>query len=162
MPTHECERQTVQALVPHLAETWNLCRLRSVAGSFGLDICPSARALCDCKGRLHAAAPAFTTLLRAEWPEWQGPKLPEMLQGNWLRPEHSQYVGAAIVANSEPVGDLRLLKLRHVSLLDTLTAREQEVARLFGSGSSHKSIANCIFHPSRSGTTCSPSTANSA
>ena len=143
-PFSEVERQFVQALVPHLAETWNLCRLRSVSGSDGLIDSHAACALSDRKGMLHAAAPAFAQLLRAEWPEWQGPKIPEVLQGSWLLPDHSRHVGTAVVIVSEPVGDLRLLKGRRVSRLDDLTARELEVARLFGSGTSHKAIAKIL------------------
>ena len=53
-------------------------------------------------------------------------------------------MGSALVIGSEPVGDLRLLRLRRLSALDTLTARELEVARLYGAGSSHKAIAEAL------------------
>ncbi len=144
-PYSENERQLIQALVPHLAETWSNCRLRSVSGADELlESTPRARALCDRRGILHAAAPSFAALLRTEWPEWQGPTLPEILLGKWLNADQGQHTGVAIVVTSEAVGDLRMLKLRKLSLLDRLTTRELEVARLFGSGSSHKSIAQAL------------------
>lgn len=140
----ETERLFVQSLVPHLAETWSYCLLRSVGDRADHGLAEASRALCDQKGLLHAAAPPFADLMRAEWPAWQGPKLPDTLCSGWLVPAHSQHVGAALVIGSEPVGDLRLLKLRRLSALDALTARELEVARLYGSGSSHKAIAQVL------------------
>ena len=143
-PYSESDRQFAQALVPHLAGTWSQCRLRAIADSAGSQPIPQVRALCDHVGVLHVAAPSFAATLRREWPDWQGPVIPEALQGDWLHKQHGHFAGKKIVATCTPFGALKLIRLRMITPLDSLTAREQEVARRFGGGADHKAVATAL------------------
>lgn len=134
----EPERLLVQHALPHLVEAWRGIRLRLVRNEMQ-PATPPGRALgiCDRKGLLHAAGPDFAAMMRQEWPGWCGPLIPQ----RWLSGNDKALVGRQIAASLHAINDLWLVQLRRVTLLDSLTVREIEVARRFGCGLSYQEIA---------------------
>lgn len=140
-PFSEPDRLLTQNLVPHLAETWRLNRLRSVhPEKRSIVVSRMALAVCDRKGLLHTAGPGFATMMRSEWPDWQGPFVAAELIGAG----HKPYLGRRIGIWIEPLNDLWLVKVRKRSSLDSLSRREREVASHFGQGMSYQDIAQAL------------------
>lgn len=144
-PFSEEERLVQQNIVPHLAETWRINRTHHM----NLAQHPSRRAnacsaVIDRKGVLHLHDSAFTALLLGEWPDWQGPTLPESLVrlvGNG----DGTFAGKTLVArSSDDMGDFLILRARNRTMLDTLSKREMEVANHFAAGVSYKRIAESL------------------
>lgn len=94
----------------------------------------------DAQGVVHDANPHLEALLRREWPQWQGAKLPEMLQpGSQVR-----WQGSELVIDFLPVHDCWLMQVRAVHASDCLSEREHVVARLYADGANHKEIAQSL------------------
>lgn len=136
-PFSEEQRQAMQCLVPHLIETRHINYLEHLS--------PGAQrpqqqslAAADGKGVIHVAESDFVELMRMEWPQWCGPRLPELLSNE--RPAQ-RYVGKAITVRFVPVLDMFLLKARPRTAVDGLSKRELEVAKQLAKGTSHKEIA---------------------
>lgn len=134
----EPERLLVQHALPHLVEAWRTIRLRLVRHENPPTV-PSGRALgiCDSKGLLHTAGPDFAALMRQEWTGWCGPTIPQQ----WLTGGQKPFLGRHIAASLRPINDLWLVQLRRRMPLDSLTAREIDVARRFGLGLNYQEIA---------------------
>jgi len=151
-PFSKEERLFKQCLTPHLIEVWTANCL-----SFALKRNESSRhpaaatatAVVDERAILHVAEDYFSELLRDEWPEWQGPRLPDVLRGQLIQGESTSYVGQKVVLAR--VGTIRgqtLLRVRRRSAYDRLGDREQEIARLVSEGMSQKEIARqCGISP---------------
>lgn len=138
----ESDRLFKQNLMPHLTETWNANRFNFMHSPSKNDRHPDhARALCDKTGRLHNASQNFDELLLAEWPDWQGPQLPLVLEHTLAGEGRHRYVDHSIVATTTLLNDMFLLRLRKKSTLDLLSPRELEVARCFGRGMEYRKIA---------------------
>lgn len=69
-----------------------------------------------------------------EYPDWRGPQLPFL-------PTSKGFHGKNLVIDVFPRGDQFLLAARPICAIEQLSAREQEVALLFGRGSTYKEIA---------------------
>lgn len=143
-PFSEEERLAQQSIIPHLAETWHINRMHHMH----LTDQPSRTALAytamaDRKGVLHLIDPGFTELLLDEWPDWQGPALPEELvratgnEGMW-------FSGKSLVTRFMESGNFLLLRARKKNILDNLSKREREVANHFSSGRTNKEIAQSL------------------
>lgn len=142
-PFSEEERQIQQNIIPHLVETWRINRMHHMnAARHSSCSTPAGSAVMDKNGILHLIDPGFTSLLLDEWPDWQGPALPEDL----VRAVAcgSVYSGNSLVARSSAMGDLLMLQGRHKTLLDSLSRREREVANHFASGLTYRSIAETL------------------
>lgn len=144
-PFSERERKLMQELVPHLIEAWNANAIlytdRSATSEREASL---RRALVDREGLIYSIENGFAVLLRTEFPEWQGPRLPEALTASLLARETEAYRGKAIAAarlRETPDGML-LVGVRPVSTVDRLTARERAVARDFAAGRTYKEIAS--------------------
>lgn len=96
-----------------------------------------ALAVCDQHGTLHCAERGFIDLLLTEWPRWSGPKLPPIIGANG-------YAGKHLLLESSAVDDLVLLAARCPNALQQLSARESDVAQLFGEGKTYKEIARVL------------------
>lgn len=143
-PFSEEERLFQQALVPHLAETWRLNRMKALnQASQPLYASISQSAAADDKGVLHLIDPGFTHLLKVEWPAWRGPRLPDELLAQ-IKGKQQRFTGKTIVVSLSKLDELLLLRGRKRSRLDTLTQREREVAMQFSNGRSHKEIAQSL------------------
>lgn len=140
-PFSEKERLFLQALVPHLAETWRINRMLHMSHASQPACAAMLRsAVADAKGVLHVIEPGFTSLLLEEWPDWQGPCLPSELAGEIQR-KSEIFTGSKIVVGISGLHDQLLLRGRKKSTFDTLSPRKREVAKLFSNGSTHKEIA---------------------
>jgi DNA-binding CsgD family transcriptional regulator len=133
----EPERLLVQHALPHLSEAWRINRLHLIRQDLPASTSAQTLAVCDSKGLLHTAGNAFSALMREEWPDWRGPKIP----ARWLSGARKTIVGQRIAATLEPLNDLWLVRLRRRSLLDGLTSREVDIARRFGLGMNYQDIA---------------------
>lgn len=103
-----------------------------------------ASAICRINGALQFAAPAFTALLRLEWPELEDGMLPEELL-SVLRPGAGlRYSGQRIVVDARVAGEVVMLAGRVQSPLMQLSQRETQTVMLFGAGKSTKEIARLL------------------
>lgn len=101
----------------------------------------AALAVCDPKAWLRHAEPDFYPLLKAVWPDWTGPVLPqpfsELISSSsdrLLRYPHVSF-------RHEKVGNLCLLIAHRRDITRRLTQREDQVAVMFASGKRYKDIA---------------------
>lgn len=143
-PFTEKERLFQQNLVPHLAEAWRINRLNHF-NQLSQPLCAanSHSAVADFKGVLHLVEPNFTRLLLNEWPEWRGPYLPYELISS-IGNQDGRFIGNTLVIRLSKLKDLFLLRGREKSRIDSLSQREREVANHFGTGSTHKEIAQTL------------------
>ena len=137
-PFSEEERQALQCLVPHLIETRHINYLKYLSAGTQPRSQQQSLAAADGKGIIHVAEEGFVELLRLEWPQWCGPRLPELLSNG--RPAQ-RYVGRAIAVRFVPVLDMFLLKARPRTAVDDLSRRELEIAHHFAQGLTNKEIA---------------------
>lgn len=153
------DRQLLGWLMPHLHEAlriWQANRLRQTAFP-GKDLRQSF-GLCDTGGLLHYADPGFLALLRREWPDWQGRRLPRALlnlledklpvccEERWMtirieifqEEQHSLPTDFGFITHYPT-----LLRISARCCLgdQTLTPREQEITMLLVRGLSIKAIA---------------------
>jgi DNA-binding CsgD family transcriptional regulator len=139
-PFSEEERQAMQCLAPHLIEARHINYLEHLSSAMQRAPQRYSVAASDGKGVLHVVGAGFVELMRAEWPQWQGPCLPEAL----LKPITAatrHYFGQSITVRFVPVSDMFLLKVCPHSLVDDLSTRELEIARHFAEGLSNKELA---------------------
>lgn len=101
-----------------------------------------AAAVLDRAGNVHVQDSRFARLVRQEWPNWRGPRVPEPLR-QCLEGE-TQFQGARIDAAASSLGALVLVELKPRSPLDDLTPRERAVAEAFALGESYKEIARSL------------------
>lgn len=140
----ERERKLKQLLVPHLIEAWNANAILFTdrSGATGREA-SRRRALVDGEGLIQSVEAGFAELLRLDFPEWQGPRLPPVLVRALLSREADTYRGTAIAAARlrETPDGMHLVGARPLSAVDRLSAREYAVARAFAAGRTHKEIA---------------------
>lgn len=134
------DRSLVEQIMPHLVEAravnQTLAIRKGEAGSGDRSIAGIARA----NGLLHHCGDAFAQLLREEWSEWNGVRLPDALLSA-LAQGGAGFVGARITVSARQIGELLFLRARRNSALNELSPRETSVARLYGEGKSYKEIA---------------------
>jgi len=95
----------------------------------------------DRRGLLHAALPEFCAMLVNEWGRQAWQRLPENVnQALWSTGRfHSDHISL----NAERFNN-RLLVRAAVNPLVSLSPREEQVARLYAAGSSHKEVAQAL------------------
>ena len=140
-PFDEEQRRFVEAAFPHLMTGWTrsqvveLERLARASQAF-----PRFSAVC--RGpTIDAAEPEFLSLMRMEWPEWVGPRLPAPLIDPLTGAALAVYVGKRIVAHAKIAVDTALVVARKRSVVDELTPRERTVAELCARGLSYREIS---------------------
>lgn len=144
-PFAEAERELVQAAMPHLVDVRDVCRAQRLAAAH-TDGCDGSAALADAHGVLHQALTGFAERLAAEWPRWRGPVLPEPLlpalreAGN----DPAGYTGRQVAVAVEPMGDLRVVRVRACQPRDRLTRRERQVADRLAAGDTHRDVAAAL------------------
>lgn len=129
-----------KAISPALADARNLNLFLHLNPSF--QDASSASAICDNKGVLREAEPAFSELMLKEWPIWKGPELhfsPEKLLGN---NQQAQFQGHAITINIISQQDLVLLQARKKNCVDMLTPAEKNIMQHLMRGLTNKEIAH--------------------
>lgn len=145
-PFTEAERLFKQNLMPHFAEAWNTNRINFMHSSDKDGLQPGhARAICDKKGILYNASQGFEERMLAEWPDWQGPQLPQVLLDMLSGVGQRQYCGHGIVTTIKALNDMLLLRVRKKTTVDHLSPREFDVARRFGRGMDFRKIAEELY-----------------
>lgn len=143
-PFTDAQRQFQQSLVPHLAETWRISRMQHLAhASHPACAALSCAAAADAKGLLHVCERGFVRLLQEEWPDWRGPGLPPELAAR-IGDDNRRFIGRNVVVGMFDMHGMFLLRGRRKSRIDSLSQREQQVARHFSSGRTHKEIARTL------------------
>ncbi len=138
-PFSEQERSLKETLFPHLQEAARTNWLLDLQGvALGHAQSFEAIAVSDRVGLLHYAAPAFVELMRAEWPGWEGPFLPERLRETQ---PGEQYDGHAIVIRTSGINELTSLRARARVAADRLSERELQIAQRMSQGEDYKAIA---------------------
>lgn len=129
----------LNCLMPHLVAAVSANQIRTLVAMREQLSGPRnlALAVCDQHGVLHCAERGFIDLLLVEWPRWSGPKLPSAIGP-------LGYTGKRLLLESSAVDDLYLLAARSPNALQQLTARETDVAQLFGEGKTYKEIARVL------------------
>ena len=139
----ESERAAKERLTPHLVEALTANRLLRLLELRG-EAAPYAYAvaICDAHGLIEFAGRDFVDLLRAEWPAWVGPRLPDTVRLSADSP--TRQVLQTITVRGEPAGHAVCVRVRARQPVDDLSARETEIARLSALGRSNKEIAQTL------------------
>ncbi len=141
-PFSEQERIIKEDLMPHLAGLFTAKQLAHVQNrADAAERLIHVPAMMDNHGMLHLAGQGFAELLRREWPEWRGPKMPGDLI-DFISDDISQpYIGHEIVMKISAIDDMFGIKARHKADYDHLGRRERQVAEMFADGQTYKEIA---------------------
>lgn len=127
-------------LTPHLLEALAINRTLALA-RLGKDTGRGGVALLGGDGLLAYCDTAFQGLMREEWPDWQGLRLPAPFWQVLTRSGNEGYVGAAVRFTASRIGALLFLRGEKQSRLARLSPREAAIAHLYGEGRSYKEIA---------------------
>jgi DNA-binding CsgD family transcriptional regulator len=129
-------RRLKERLTPHLVEAQAANMLHQVEWRAGAPF-PYAAAIADEGGLLEFVSSGFAPLIRREWPDWLGPRLPNIL----LAPRAPALLALKeITLLTERVGPSLWLHARRRMAIDALSAREAEVAHLSALGRANKEI----------------------
>ncbi len=141
----EKERLFFQALWPHIVEALAINR------AVNLDRMHESRragaaclAIVDRKGFVYRAEPGFAPLLRQEWRQWDGKRLPPELVAIVENGSGKSHRGDRICVDFRKAADLYFVNARPLNSFDSLSRREREVALQFAKGLGHKEIAREI------------------
>lgn len=138
----EREGRLLELLMPHLNEAliqnrWHGLQHTAISSAGMAD--GGATAIVRCDGSLLYVSDACLHLLRQEWPDWSGHKLPVSLLDALGR--GNGFAGTAISVSVTHAGEVVFLRASRVDPLRCLSKREYAVAQLFGQGLSYKEIA---------------------
>ena len=141
-PFSEEDRALKEALFPHIIEAVRINWLNNLSKLFHTNRKSTINAIaaCDAMGFLLVVIPSFTEVCRMEWPDWQGPTLPNGIF-NKLQSTANQFIGVHIVITKLRVGEIALLHVRQKIMADELSIRELEVAQRYAAGEDYKTIA---------------------
>ncbi|MBC7170800.1 MAG: helix-turn-helix transcriptional regulator [Polyangiaceae bacterium] len=141
-PFTETERKTLELLVPHVLEAIRQAKLEQLRRATRTPRPENqAAAIVNRAGVILEAEPDFVELLAEADPKWSGPWLPTPFASlSEARTNERRAIGR-LVFRLDPREDLVLVHARRATVVDGLTERENEVARLFASGESTKQVA---------------------
>ena len=134
----------LEQLFPHMLEALTQNRLLSLrqTGIEEASTEQTTRAIARQDGQLYYAGSGFNALLRQEWPDWKGIKLPDKLLNAINKPGGTAvFSGIASCVSATCVGQLLFLRASACSALTPLSPRELSVAMHYGQGRSYKEIA---------------------
>lgn len=138
-PFTESDRLTKEALVPHMVEAMRI-NLFSFLRQGRHDRAGTALAICDSVGNLFETTGGFPDLMRTTWPDWRGPKLALPVE-NLVRTGPISWSRDEITFEASPSNDLFLVSAHRSAPLDSLTARQRQVAVSLSHGKRYKDIA---------------------
>lgn len=138
----EAERTAVELVIPHLVESGRQAHLTDLFRNTRAAPHQSAlaAAMVNRRGIVIEAEPSFVDLLGRRFPDWQGPQLPPELARRLSEERGGPLVVGRLVCFLDWHEDLALMRIRNVLPVDTLSARERQVAELFASGESSAEI----------------------
>ncbi|MBI3344263.1 MAG: helix-turn-helix transcriptional regulator [Gammaproteobacteria bacterium] len=141
-PFSERERQLKESLMPHLVESRRINRLFFLRQRQPQGGQNCALGLANDSGILFDAEAGFYEVVRKEWPDWRGARLPSALVGTVGSPDG--FVGKKAVLYASALGDMILLKARALTAADRLGEREKAVATRYGRGETYREIAQAL------------------
>lgn len=133
----------LEQLIPHLAEAHSQCYRRYVTEQRFETTVPlsSVMGVTDSRGGICFMEKNFEPTIRREWKNWEGFTLPKEIS---LDKNHGVFWGHRITVETECLGDYCIVKLHEKSPIDSLSQREQTVAKLFAIGKTYKEIASTL------------------
>lgn len=137
----EHERSLLELLAPHMAAALDLCCATYMSRLHRGD--NTAILTTDSQGWLHVAEPAVALLLRSEWPDWNGPRLPAALTKQ-IAERSPLFVGQQLRVDIAWTGEHVLVTLRPRNARDILTSKEYAVAEAYSHGHSYKEVAQML------------------
>ena len=140
---NEDERLFVEFVEPHLREAWTHNWLREV-GATRPDKLPDgfAQGVFTAEHGVSAIEESFALLVRREWPEWHGPRLPAALIAHLRSEPRQPWAGERVTAYfGKLASGLTLVHLRGTHPIDHLPPSKRNVALLFASGTSQAEVA---------------------
>ncbi len=140
-PFTKAEIEMMETLIPHLAAAMRINRTMQLFRLGQEVVGATRRAICDAYGVIHRADEGFAEVVRAEWPDWNGGKLPSPLCRHVRSQTDKPFMGALHRIDISPIAGLFLLELRPRSLADRLASRELETIQHFANGASYKEVA---------------------
>jgi DNA-binding CsgD family transcriptional regulator len=141
-PFTEADRKTLEILVPHIIEALRQARLEQLRRATRTTRLQSqAAAIVSRAGVVIEAEPGFIELLAEAYPAWTGPWLPRPLASLAEAQTHERRAVGRLILRADPRDERVLVHARRATVVDALTEREGEVARLFASGESTKELA---------------------
>jgi DNA-binding CsgD family transcriptional regulator len=139
----EAERALYSGLMAHLHEALQINRRLHLCQTFDSGV-QEVLAIADPWGYLHTPPDDVRRLLSAEWPKSASGRLPATLVDVLNAEQEATYRGRAIRVRSRRVGGMLFLRMRRCSLLDGLSAREQQVANTISRGLSAKESGKAL------------------
>jgi len=145
-PFNAAESRDLALLAPHLMLAFATRRRLAVAQSHARRRLTASAALVDLHGGIHDPDANFVEMLRREWSDWPGLRLPSSLQGVALRRAGRpwRFVGEQVTADFSPVHDMFLVTARPRHAHDVLTLRERDIAQHYASGMNYRQIAGAL------------------
>jgi len=139
----ERDRRLKERVTPHMVEAFGISRLVRLMALQSRDLpFTYAVAIVDRAGLLQVAPRGFVELLRREWPNWRGPRLPRPLTLDLAGPGRAVF--REIVIRTDPSDQYAWVRVRPAEPIDRLSEREAEVARLSAAGRSNKEIGQTL------------------
>jgi DNA-binding CsgD family transcriptional regulator len=139
-PFSHGDTAVIDALLPHLIEAFAINR-RLASVEFPGTGRRASRALVNRNGVFLYCGTPFFELLRQQWPDWDAPRIPPSLLATLEQVTQTRIADGRITIAVQRFGDAFLLTGYETSPLDRLSPRERTIAREFGLGKSHKTIA---------------------
>ncbi len=137
----ESDRQLLELLMPHLVVMVDINYSAQISRwRAGEPAYRSGIAVIDTQGAVHMADPAFLRLMRTEFSDWNGPRLPQPLV-NACCHEPFSYTGKSLFVHFCFAGRLLLATISQRSALDVLGNRERMIAVSYAKGNSYKQVA---------------------
>lgn len=138
-----------ELLAPHMMQSF-AARRKAFLATMGVKGAQapsvSAAAIVDRAGYVHDQHTRFATMLRREWSDWPGRRLPEPLLDVTARRAGAawRFVGMQISADFLPVDDVFVVTARPRRRTDGLTEREGEIALRYAAGGSFREVAESL------------------
>lgn len=140
----EAERQLLAMTMPHVQQALSVNRLthlhqnpREQAGQ------QAGAAMADARGMLYHMDSMFEHLMRMEWSNWRGLRLPDELMSS-VQCALRSHVGRLLVVRMQFEHGLLWLRCRPRCAADELAPKEFMVAHMTGKGLTHKEIAKVL------------------
>jgi len=140
-PFSAADVETMETLIPHLAAAMRINRAMRLLLRGKESASYVRRAICDTYGVLHRSDREFAESVKLEWPDWNGPFLPDALCRHLEARPEQPFLGSELCIRISPVAGLFVIELQPRSPLDRLGARELETIQHFANGASYKEVA---------------------
>ena len=144
-PFNDDEARAYEDIVPHMVDGWTHSWLAELVRSADELEAPFAIAVLTPDTTLTAAQREFESLIAVDWPQWQGPSMPDALREHILANPAAPWYGRRLAIYVEQIdGGRYLLRVRVRQAFDALAPRKQAVALAFAAGASQTQVAKAL------------------